>query len=201
MIMLEGMAKTKHGESITGKKTAEYQTWERMKNRCHNANATHYPYYGGRGIVVCDRWRDDFSAFLADMGRRPSASHSIDRIDNDGPYSPENCRWATRSEQMRNNRNTRWVEFNGERRTVSEWSAITGLNETTIAARLDRGCTAEQALTNPLFKGSTSALINAAKRHCPRGHEYDAANTYINKKGERFCRTCNRERARRKNAS
>jgi hypothetical protein len=86
-----------------GKRIAspEYRSWQMMKNRCLNPSARDYAHYGGRGINVCDRWLE-FQHFLADMGRRPTKQHTLDRVDSDGDYAPGNCRWATREEQARN---------------------------------------------------------------------------------------------------
>jgi len=84
--------------------TVEYRTWRGMRERCHSKSHMYFKNYGGRGIKVCDRWLSSFDAFFADMGNKPSPSHSIDRINNDGDYEPSNCRWATRKEQMKNTR-------------------------------------------------------------------------------------------------
>lgn len=129
----------KHGKT----NTREFATWTDIQTRCYNPNSTGYASYGGRGITVCDRWLESFDNFLADMGPRP-AGMSIDRKDNDGPYSPENCRWASRIEQARNKRNNVWIEINGERRTLSEWAAHYGVFAATASyRRLKRGLNGE----------------------------------------------------------
>ena len=104
-----------------------YPTWYGMVARCQNPKAQSYRNYGGRGITVCDRWLESFENFYADMGERPSPKHSIDRIDNDGPYSPENCRWATWEEQANNRRNNVWIEFQGERLSAAQWRKRLGV--------------------------------------------------------------------------
>ncbi len=128
-----------HGHSLTGRKTPEYIAWLNMRKRCTDKRARCYVNYGGRGIAVCDRWRDSFENFLEDMGARPSPSHSLDRIDVNGNYRPENCRWATVDEQNANRRSTVMATFRGETRSIIEWSQILGINRKTIYYRLTNG--------------------------------------------------------------
>ena len=97
---------TVHGQAVRGHMTPTYNSWMQMRRRCRDPKHGQWANYGGRGITVCDRWRDSFANFLADMGERPDGT-SIDRIDNDGNYEPGNCRWATPLEQSHNKRNTR----------------------------------------------------------------------------------------------
>lgn len=132
-----------HGDS----QSAEYKIWGGILSRCNNPRHTPYPFYGGRGIRVCDRWLQ-YENFLADMGRRPSPKHSIDRIDNDGDYAPENCRWAVMSEQWRNTRRTRLVSFRGKTQCLKDWATELGINYSTLHTRITRyGWPVQRALT------------------------------------------------------
>ena len=101
-------AKSTHGERLSGnKRTKEYKTWTAIKQRCYNPKTIGYKNYGGRGIMVCDRWLNSYENFLADMGRAPSPKHTIERNNNDGNYERSNCRWATSKEQAQNRRTTK----------------------------------------------------------------------------------------------
>jgi hypothetical protein len=132
---------TTHGESKT---TPEYRTWLNMIDRCYRPKNKSHARYGGRGITVCERWRNSYEDFLADMGRKPSSEHSIERIDNSKGYEPSNCRWATQKEQQRNRRSNRLVTYNGQTRPVAEWGEILGIRHQIIIDRLDRGWTPER---------------------------------------------------------
>lgn len=113
---------TKHGMY----RTSEYNAWLSMKKRCLNVSHKHFNDYGGRGIYVCDEWKDSFESFINDMGLKPEKSYSLDRIDVNDGYKKENCRWADKKTQQRNKRNNVKVTFNGKEMTLSEVSEITG---------------------------------------------------------------------------
>lgn len=127
-----------HGESAGGIRSKEYYTWASLRSRCLRRTDHGFRHYGGRGITVCDRWKDNFKNFLSDMGRAPSPQHSIDRIDNDGPYSPGNCRWTTAAVQSRNRSNNRFIEYGGEKLTVTDWSRRLGINLVTLFGKLNK---------------------------------------------------------------
>ena len=110
--------------------------WRAMVARCHNPKAHNFAFYGGRGITVCDRWRESFENFLADVGDRPGPDYTLDRRDNDGAYSPGNCGWATKIEQARNRRSNHVIEFVGVKKSLREWAETTGIPAATIEQRL-----------------------------------------------------------------
>lgn len=123
----------KHGKS----NTHIHDLWMRMIARCQCKSGPDYETYVKRGIKVCDRWRDSFLNFIEDMGQRPSPKHSIDRIDNNKGYSPENCHWVTQKQQMRNMRRNRIVTFNGEKMTMAEAAERSGMDYGALKWRLD----------------------------------------------------------------
>jgi hypothetical protein len=131
-------------------RTPEYKAWMAMNERCANVNHQSYSFYGGRGITVCERWRVSFQSFYEDMGPRPSRHHSLDRIDNDAGYFPDNCRWATKSEQQNNIRSNRPITFRGETLNLSQWARKMGLPSDALSRRLNDGWTVEDALTKPI---------------------------------------------------
>jgi hypothetical protein len=109
-------------------KTNTYRIWAGIKQRCINSDLPSYKYYGGRGITMCDRWNDSYENFLEDMGERPSKQHSIDRIDYNGNYEPNNCRWATQIEQARNKSNNHLVTYAGQTKVFAEWAEYFGVD-------------------------------------------------------------------------
>lgn len=130
----------------------EYKVWLQMRDRCKNPNNSHFGYYGGRGISVSKEW-DSFKTFITDLGRRPEG-HSLDRIDSNGDYSKENCRWATKVQQANNTRDNRKVELNGKTYGIRELSEKTGVSQKLLAKRLfERGWDVERAVQNISFNG------------------------------------------------
>lgn len=112
----------KHGGASNGKVDPEYRSWHGAKTRCYKKDDTHYPGYGGRGIIMCDRWLNSYPNFLQDMGRRPEKSWTLDRIDVNGNHEPSNCRWASKQTQAQNRRNTVWITVGRETMTASEFT-------------------------------------------------------------------------------
>ena len=147
----------RHGETSTringARCTAEYRAWLNMIRRCSAETSKDWETHGGRGIRVCDRWLERFENFRADMGERPSAKHSLDRIDNERGYSPENCRWATQTQQAQNTRKNVYFEYKGERVCLAELARRVGVDSETLSARLKRGWSFDRAIT-PRVKGA-----------------------------------------------
>lgn len=132
-----------HGESYS----REYRIWWDMRNRCNKTSLAAYKHYGARGIKVCERWDfswGGFENFIADMGRRPSTRHSLDRIDNNGNYCPENCKWSTWKEQFQNTRRTVKVTHDGRTMCLAEWSREIGISSNALKNRIARGYPEEE---------------------------------------------------------
>ena len=136
-----------HGNHKHGMSTSKiYRLWCSMISRCTNPKVPSYKHYGARGITICKRWRN-FENFYADMGERPY-DRTLDRIDNNGPYAPENCRWALREEQSHNSRRPTWITFNGETKNLSQWAKTLDIDVSSLLLRLEKW-PLEEALTKP----------------------------------------------------
>lgn len=137
-------------------KSKIYATWDRMKQRCVNSNSKSYKNYGARGIKVCDKWMLEFSAFYDDVSKLPhfgESGYSIDRIDVNGDYEPNNVRWANRETQANNTRTNRYVTYNGKRQTLAQWAREYNIQYKRFIARInDRGWDFKKALTTPVKK-------------------------------------------------
>lgn len=146
-----------HGHAKRGEKSPTWRSWRQMRRRCHDERNKDYPAYGGRGITVCARWQS-FPAFLADMGERPTALHTLDRLDNAKGYEPGNVRWATRQQQTRNRKSCRRIEFEGLSLPLVEWVELLGLDYTLVQRRISRGWIPELAFTLPPIDPRRPAL-------------------------------------------
>lgn len=140
-----GTSSFRHGHYRNGQGTPTHESWTAMMTRCTNPKVHEWRHYGGRGILVCDRWTD-FRNFLADMGERPK-DHTLDRIDPNGNYEPGNCRWATHQQQALNKRNSKHLWVFGRVRHTRELCNEYGMDRKTFKKRLDAGMTAEEAIT------------------------------------------------------
>ena len=149
-ILRENPSRREHGMSYT----KIHKIWCGMHERCSSPSHVFYHRYGGRGIYVCDEWRK-FENFYADMGERPQGL-SLDRIDNNGPYAPWNCRWATAKEQVRNSTLVTLLTWKGKTQSIVEWSEELGISKQAISTRLSRGWSAERALSEPVKLVDTS---------------------------------------------
>ena len=143
----------KRGQPLTG----AYRSWSNAKTRCFNQNHPKYPDYAGRGITMCEAWRNSFAAFLYDMGERPPGM-TIERIDNDGPYSPYNCRWALASDQPKNRRplrmpNVRMMTLNGVTKSLPDWARQLNFPVATLWHRVRAGWSDKDIITLPIRRG------------------------------------------------
>lgn len=164
-----------------------YFVWKTMKQRCRNEKCKSFPNYGGRGIKMCDRWFDSFIAFFEDMGEKPSDAHSLERIDNDGDYVTENCRWATRREQNRNQRSNKLFTFEGKTQCMTDWAVELGVNMQTLRRRIKRGLPLSGILTAKDGREKTLKFEGKSYAWCALAAHLGISRStlayYLNKKG------------------
>jgi len=134
---------TKHSKHLS----SEYVSWESMKQRCLNPKCKSYPNYGKRGILICERWINSFQNFFDDLGTKPSKNHSLERLDVNGNYTPENCIWGTKFQQDRNRRSNVIINYNGESKVLLDWARQFNIPYQTISRRLKNGMSVEDAFT------------------------------------------------------
>lgn len=136
----------RHGKT----RTSEYHAWRGIRARCYRSTHKQFGDYGGRGITVCDEWRESFEQFYADMGPKPSPKYSLERHNNDGPYNKENCKWATPLEQANNRRSNHPITFNGKTQTISQWARDLGMDKGKLYSRVVKlQWPIERAFTTP----------------------------------------------------
>jgi hypothetical protein len=149
-------------------------TWNKMKSRCYDPSNQNFRYYGARGIQVCQRWLESFEAFVEDMGPRPTASHRLDRINNDGNYEPGNVKWSSPKESILNRRYTVWITIEGQTKSASDWAREYGIDTCYVAQRIRRGMDPVLAVKTPVRHKSAPGTrkrprIRAVPRSVPRG--------------------------------
>jgi hypothetical protein len=170
-----------------------YSVWQSMLRRCRDQKHGQWKNYGGRGIIVCARWKHSFQNFIEDMGPRPTPEYTLERKNNDKNYTPDNCKWATRKEQQRNLTVTVWVEIEGKRYKAVELAEIAGVKTDTIVVRAKNGLSYASVVT----KGRLRWDNGRHETHCKNGHEYTPENTRLYRNGARVCRKCARVNAQR----
>ncbi len=186
---------------------ALYSIWLSMRRRCNNPNDAYYANYGGRGITVCERWQNDYKAFESDMGERPEG-FSIERIDNEKGYYPENCKWASKKEQQRNRRVNVKVVVEGISYLAIDLANINKIKVETVVRRANLGysynaviASSDKDFVDGFAIGKAAiSLAKKAKTHCKRGHEYTEETMRIDANGARQCRLCHNLRAKERYA-
>lgn len=189
---------TKHGHTAHGVESPTYTSWRSMLSRCYNPRYKAYIHYGGRGIYVCGAWQESFLSFLLDMGERPYEM-TLERRDNDGPYSPDNCYWASMDVQANNKRVNVYFVWDKQRLTLAQWEKVLGIPYDVLRKRYRNGWTTERILTTPVFVQYSRK--DGRRTHCKNGHILDEKNTYINtsRGHKRFvCRKCQADFMRNK---
>lgn len=166
---LVAQSRTRHGHARVSGNSPEYASWLAMIRRCYEPRNNRFARYGGRGISVCQRWRDSFEAFFADMGPKPTSRHQVDRIDNDGNYEPGNCRWSSHVEQQQNTSRTRRLTHSGMTLSIAAWSRRLGLPSRTIVSRLSRGASAEDALAVVPYREMRQRMLRNRERPVRHG--------------------------------